>query len=304
MDAKGFVYVQKFLTGVSVFDDSSNLVAELRTPRAVDPRHWFVTDRGTIYLVLVDYANPTTPDTRTRAVVRVHPDGLGLDTLGTEPSQIGAPLRAPYMMNGFRVGYSVPLSPRFHEDFGARGTWAFGFSATYAIHVRDIEGRLMRIESDAPPVEAKPAEREWLAAEATASIRRDDPRAAIDASLVPSAKPYYKGLRHDTDGRMWVELYQPGAVVEVLRCPRSTSNAFGAGGQVQSETCGNGTAPHRATEWTEPVVYDVFAPTGELMGRVAIPPRKALMAARGSFVWLQELDALDVPSLVRYRLVF
>jgi hypothetical protein len=54
----------------------------------------------------------------------------------------------------------------------------------------------------------------------------------------------------------------------------------------------------------EPVVFDVFAVTGEFLGTVRLPARATFAAARDDKLWLVQRDELDVPRVVRYRVQF
>jgi hypothetical protein len=51
----------------------------------------------------------------------------------------------------------------------------------------------------------------------------------------------------------------------------------------------------------EPLVYDVFAPTGEFLGRIRLPARSSFGNARGNRLWLIATDDYEVPTLVRFR---
>jgi hypothetical protein len=306
MDSRGLVYVQNLLSGVAIFDSLGNLLSDLRTPRAVDQRHWYVSSDGTVIMLLSNHATQDSSGRPTfrKALIRIHPDRTGLDTLALEPEHYGSTITVPYTVADTPGRSRVPLSPLFHEDFGPRGTWAYGHSGSYAIHVRQLDGKLMRIESNAPRVEVTSAEREALSEEATVRLRGSDPHASVDERMVPALKPSYKDFRHDTDGRIWVELFRPAIRTEVLGCPPFSTTLFGSAPSSSSTKCEDGDPPRQVVNWIEPVMYDVFAESGDFLGRVEIPDRSSFMAARGDHLWLQELDADDVPALVRYRLSF
>jgi hypothetical protein len=54
--------------------------------------------------------------------------------------------------------------------------------------------------------------------------------------------------------------------------------------------------PHGTDEWR------VVQAGSTQVGTVMLPPRARFLAARGNTLWIQTLDELDVPTLVRYRL--
>ena len=60
-------------------------------------------------------------------------------------------------------------------------------------------------------------------------------------------------------------------------------------------------APPPANLWDEPRVYDIFAPTGDFLGRLTVPERASYAASKGPFIWLVVRDDDDVPTVVRYR---
>lgn len=55
-------------------------------------------------------------------------------------------------------------------------------------------------------------------------------------------------------------------------------------------------------EGPEGHVYMVLRPDGEIAGHVQVPHNATVHLASDSFIWTVELDALDVPSVVRYVL--
>jgi len=50
-------------------------------------------------------------------------------------------------------------------------------------------------------------------------------------------------------------------------------------------------------------IYLILDPAGEPAGRLTLPPNTLVRAADATHVWTVELDAFDVPSVVRSRLV-
>lgn len=64
----------------------------------------------------------------------------------------------------------------------------------------------------------------------------------------------------------------------------------------------NGALWIRWDEHTRPASYTLLTPTGELAGEAAAAPAVRLRWVSDSVAWGEELDANDVPTLVRYRI--
>jgi hypothetical protein len=56
-------------------------------------------------------------------------------------------------------------------------------------------------------------------------------------------------------------------------------------------------------KWRDPIVYDVFDPSGRYLGRVPAPPKTRFQTMRGDHIWAVRRDSLDVEQVVRFRVV-
>jgi len=101
---------------------------------------------------------------------------------------------------------------------------------------------------------------------------------------IPDTKPAFSELTVGTDGRIWVQLHQPGYLDEAA----------------------DPDDPDATDGWAEPAVWDVFEPDGTYLGQVRAPnslstyPRPIFGPEH---VWAITTDELDVQYLTRFRIV-
>jgi hypothetical protein len=241
-------------------------------------------------------------------VHRLRIDSPAVDTI-YQPKPRVQPKRFEMKVRGATVPQyrDIPLSPRFVLAYSSLGYWiAGGEDTTYTILLHRREGGLLRIESDLARVESMAEEREWHFRSLLRYAKRFAGAALPDLSLIPASKPHFTEIQTDVDGRIWVRLYQPGVREEVdtLAAPsRPTGSAIfyydgGSGVMIGGR---EPPGPRETTRWMEPLVYDVFAPTGEFLGRIRLPARSSFGNARGNRLWLIATDDYEVPTLVRFR---
>jgi hypothetical protein len=167
---------------------------------------------------------------------------------------------------------------RYAYDAAAPGGAWLAVSDRFELHWYDDQGRLARIvrvsglERSFADADVE-ATRDALFAEAAANApdgvaspaARRQIEDLLEATPRPSTLPAFSGLRVGPDGRVWVLAW---ALAD--------------------------SPPERA--W-------VFESDGTFLGRVDLPEGVRLEAVGTDAVWGVELDAFDVPSVVRYRLV-
>jgi hypothetical protein len=120
-------------------------------------------------------------------------------------------------------------------------------------------------------------------------MRRVESGWSWDGPDVPEAKPCYRDLLVGRHGRAWLLRHTEAERVEV-----------------EGEDRGPGAPERPEVVWREPSVFDVFAPDGRYLG--AVRPevqveRSPPPVIRGDKVWAVTRDELDVPYVVRLRLV-
>ena len=208
----------------------------------------------------------------------------------------------------------IPFVPYFMSAFSREGYWISGGDApAYSLLLHRKSGGLLRIESDLPLTPLNPQERESHLYAMTHRMRRADPVASPRISLIPTEKPAYKGLTTDSDGRIWVNLHQPAALEKIDTVPAPIGDKMESrpgmvmrklpSGAMAIEDARPNNMAQQTERWVEPIVYDVFLPTGEFIGRVPLPRNASLAAASGDKIWLIVTDENDVQRVVRYRVI-
>ena len=200
--------------------------------------------------------------------------------------------------DGSRSSNNVPFSPTALWALTPDMQFISGRSDVYAIHRELPGGERLRIERVATPVPVSDAERSEREERATWSMRRTDPSWRWNGPPIPEVKPYFKKLATGLDGRIWVQLSQPGEVdPEADSAARATEVASASG-------AAGGPPPDRppALRYREPQVWDVFERDGRYLGQIELPHDFTLHAMRGEHVWGVLRDELDVQSVVRARI--
>ena len=98
--------------------------------------------------------------------------------------------------------------------------------------------------------------------------------------VIPRVKPAFSELTSDADGRIWVRRY-----VAAVSRPGDVRKA-------------GDKRPRRV--WREPTTYDVFEPSGRLLGTVTLPEDAAFQDATGNTLWLTVTGELGEDTVERY----
>lgn len=233
----------------------------------------------------------------TSVIIRSSLDGAILDSLVIpKPDAITSPT-VTWTMDGRARKRDVPLSPRIVSHFIAPDRWATANSGAYAILVQRVGGALLRIESDLPPTATRKGERTNLAGRLQTQLTSEGGRAAVSESDMPLLKPFFTRMLGDQSGRIWVALHTTASRTTTVECPPTITVEFGGDPGV----CEDGRPPRPMERWVEGERYDIFAATGEFLGRLELPERSHLLNAKADRVWLAVRDSLDVEQLVRFR---
>jgi hypothetical protein len=212
------------------------------------------------------------------------------------PPEVTVKFRAEFGMDS----YTLPLTPLFLSSFVEPHAWATAHSENYSILLHK-PGQLIRIDSDHAAVVVSAKERGDAALATELEVRKTDASVRVDSKLIPAHKPLIKQIRGDGSERIWVQLYAPAHRTTVVRCP-STLISFTEAPTIAT-SCADGQKPRPIPTWIEPVVLDVFQPTGEFAGRVTLPTGSDFRTARNNKVWLASTDSLGAQIIVRYRVV-
>lgn len=247
---------------------------------SVDPT--FHTDTlGRAYVKAMD-RNSFTPSP-TGVVEDVEYLWIRIDVLGEVTDTIRPPAEDPsgpvYTVitpDGARHPYTVETV----STFSPAGYLVWGRNDEYAFYRALSDGRVVRVSRRAERPNVTAEEREQFE-RISAYLERPG-----DSSYppIPGAKPIFRTLSADIDGRVWVQRY-------------TTSYNYKYS---QAEREERGDRP--LIEWREAQVYDVFEPAGRFLGTVELPRRTQLQFARGDRLWAVQVGEFDEPYVVRYRL--
>jgi hypothetical protein len=201
---------------------------------------------------------------------------------------------------GARSTIRVSFLPVGFEVFSPLGYWVTFLSNRYAIDLRiprTIAGArpavppmwkpgdpVTSIRKPFVPVKVLPQERADHRSSIRDFARRGDPSWTWQGPDIPAEKAAFRRLSVDDEGRMWVQLFGTGV--------RDTS------------VHASDQQPWADRGWVEPTVFEIVEPSGRIVGRVPLPPRTYFKTARGDTLWVQTLDADDVPIVKRYRIVW
>ncbi len=221
-----------------------------------------------------------------------------------------------------RIGRAIlPFTPRYVAPWSPLGYFVTARTSTYAIDLRVAPATRdeTRVTDVARPNATAPSL--WRPGDAVRSIRhstdvvrvqaaeRDDWRQSVtmfnrhgrgnsawtwEGPDVPREKPPLRELHVDATGRIWAQLSQPARLNPAVPPPTEPTGEIAV-------------ARHR---WVEPMVFDVFEPTGRYLGRVRFPDGvgdtllgpKIGFAIQGDTVWAVSYDQDDVPIVKRYRI--
>ena len=253
---------------------------------------WFLQDGlrstpdGSIYAWAMLERGTTASAIQKAGYIRLDTAGTVLDTLvfptwGPEPAY----LTSESADGGSSTTYGLPWAGGSEATLTRDGGLVSGYGASYVLYLLPRTGKPVRIEREFTPVPVSATERSERRAQITQVMRRVNPAWSWTGPEIPSVKPAYRDFSVAEDGRVWVRLYTPGEPIpadELAPVPPGPN------------------PPVRLTT-REPGLYDVFSPDGRLLGRVQPPPRTRLVRMDGDRVWGVQLDSLDVPYAVRFR---
>lgn len=246
----------------------------------------YVDRAGNVYVFLFEF----TDEGARFSFVRYAPDGQPGDTLPYPEAERGPRLTAEFNDDGgtSRSTTSVPFWPEPVATLSLDGRFVIGDPARYSIDV-PREAGVLRIQRAFEPVPVSSGESANRRARIVHRMRQTEPGWDWDGPAIPAAKPAFRDLMMDKDGRLWVHLYAPAE-----RIPSD---------EIERADPGSNAAP--PVEWREPVRFDVFDVDGSYQGQLEAPRGFAPSpppAIEGDRVWAVVRDELDVPYVVRFRI--
>jgi hypothetical protein len=180
---------------------------------------------------------------------------------------------------------SVPFAPQLQWTLDRGGNVVWGLTDAYEIHTLRA-GRPFRITRTVDPVPVGADERAAEEERVKRNMKRVQPNWTWQGPGIPAVKPFFRSLMVAHDGRIWVQLSQPG-----VREPADLTEERAPD------------APPPIDRWVEPLVFDLFEPDGHWLARIAMPERFRPMYMRGDHVWGVQRDEYDVNYVVRLRMM-
>lgn len=220
-------------------------------------------------------------------LARFGPDGSHHDTLAA-PTWDFEPARVVARREGSSSSTSVPFSAQVSWAFSPQGYFVGGVSTDYRIDVlRRAPTRIEKAWQPVPVLGTEKAEQEHRIIE---NFKRNYGSWKWNGPAIPDQKPPFREILVGDDGRVWVQVSQPGYEY------RSEAEAR------EEEQRTN----RPQLRYRERLVYDVFEPDGRFLGTVRAPDdfrTSPYPVLRGERAWAVTRDELDVQRVVRYRVV-
>ena len=271
---------------ISFFSANGDFRTSFPVPSGFSTSNGLVTDHShTLFL-----RRPVTPPREGEilgrmGLVRLKPDGSFGDSLAPPDLPVPRDVFLAVSPDGrSRSSTSSSFAPNYFWDWHPDGFFVAGHGGRYEIVIERHGARPVVIHRTAPPVALLPDESAEEKERITWQMRQTQPGWAWNGPEIPQAKAPLTGLMMARDGNIWARV---ASVSE--RIP-------------QDELAPQREKGPPVRHYRSPGVYEVFAPTGRFLGRVPLPPRTTLIQADGDFVWGIMRDAVDLPSIVRFRL--
>ncbi|MFW6088310.1 MAG: hypothetical protein ACODAB_01070, partial [Gemmatimonadota bacterium] len=161
----------------------------------------------------------------------------------------------------------------------------------YGFKLLRADAPVREVSMDHEPVPVNPDEAAIRREQIERNFRDNFPGWRWNGPPIPDVKPAYEGFLISEEGRIWVRVAVPSEryLSEDER-------------RAEEERLERPVNPYRS-----PVVFDVFEPTGEYLGRVSTPdgfttyPQPVI---RDRTVWAVVTDDLDVARLHRFTVAF
>lgn len=224
-----------------------------------------------------------------RGMARYHPDGT-IDTvdvpdLGYEDAMVSGQSENSSSQS------SVPFTASQQVAYSPLGYFVAGVSDEYSFKLLRTDAPIVEISMDYEPVPVNPEEAAIRREQIEQNFRDRFPGWRWNGPPIPDVKPAYEGFLVSEEGRVWVQVAVP-----------SERHLSEDERRAEEERLERPVNPYRT-----PVVFDVFEPTGEYLGRMNMPvgfstyPQPVI---RDRIVWAVVTDDLDVARLHRFTVTF
>lgn len=223
-----------------------------------------------------------------RGLVRFGSDGTILDTLEVPQWDFGEWVVSAQNENSSSSN-RVPFAPSVEVRYSPLGYFVGGLSTDYRIDLFLPDGKVLRVERAWEPVPVNSDEASILERRITQNFRNRFPGWRWNAPRIPDTKPPFSDLFVGDDGRIWVVVAAP-------------SEEFMSRAEAAEEEHTTGRVVNR---YRSPVVFDVFEPSGDYLGRVTTPTQFSLSPRpifRGETVWAVTRDEFEVQRVTRFEM--
>lgn len=231
----------------------------------------------------------TSPWDWTYGVVVYSPAGEILDTIPAPTWDYDLP-RLTASNENSSTARGVPFHPIPTWTFSPLGYMVGGLPTEYRIDLNRSDSSILSIEKVHQAVPVLSAEADERRQSMTRSLRRRFPGWSWNGPPIPEQKPPFKEIFTSREGDIWVSLSTEG-------------NPLMTDGEAAEVERATGSRPLR---FFEPIVFDVFTSDGRYLGQVPTPASFRLEpepVVRGDHVWAVTRDELDIPRVVRFRIV-
>lgn len=269
-------------------DGSFERSVRLATGRTFGQGMLFTDAGGRVYVDAMVWRDSTDFSRSKRGLIVLDTAGTVLDTLQYldwgDPSGV---VKAGTPDGGSMTTWYVPFIPSSATALLRSGGLVSGPSDPYRFYLIPGNGtRPIRIEREHEPVAVLADERAYWTAQIETAMRSVEPAWRWNGPAIPANKPAYRELEVALDGRIWVQLNTAGEPIP----------------QAELSPLAPDRSPTSRSTTRTRTVYDVYTPSGALLGRVMLPWKTSLSTSAGDLVWGTATDSLDVPYAVRFRI--
>jgi len=225
----------------------------------------------------------------TRGMARYKPDGtvdtLDVPDLGYEEAMLSGESEGNSSTN------NVPFTPGQQVVYSPLGYFVTGISEDYKFMLLEDGGFVLAFGRDYEPVPVLVDEASIRRRQITKNFRDNFPGWSWNGPPIPDVKPPYANLLTSQEGRIWVQIHA------------ASERYMNADDQRAEEL----RLERPVNPYREPIVFEVFEPTGQYLGRVETPDGFSLYprpVIRDMTMWGVIRDELDVARVHRFRVEF
>jgi hypothetical protein len=197
-----------------------------------------------------------------------------------------APLRVDSPDGSRRSLIPIPFQPGMTTTLLNNGGVVGGYADRYVFTIVGAGAKPRQVIREVAVVAVTETEATERRAQIEQNAKRINPSWSGAGLGIPATKPPFSTISVTDDGRLWVRVAQSAEIIpeNELAPPRTDVVP----------------APIRLTT-RDPIVYDVYAADGALLGRVKLPPRTSVFRVRGDVAWGVSRNADDVEFATRFR---